>query len=200
MPRMGDMWYEALRKLNNGEQLSNEEMEAVRFAGNNTQATNDLVNGWQSGIVRPDFAIDAVSNENIGFVLQRSAAQSIPDDTLTEISWDTGSYQDASFYDISADATQVTIPSTGWYQLLTFVVFGANGTGDRYIYWYTGGSLGGILDLKSGASGAVLSNAVEIRLTKGNLLDIRVLQDSTGALNLTAARWTMRKVLSPKSN
>ena len=50
MPRMGDMWYEALRKLNNGEQLSNEELEAVRFAGNNTQATNDFVGGLQNGM------------------------------------------------------------------------------------------------------------------------------------------------------
>ena len=200
MPRMGDMWYEALRKLNNGEQLSNEEMEAVRFAGNNTQATNDLVNGWQSGIVSPDFAIEVVANEQIGFELNLSGAQEIASGVLETIIWALGNYQDAPFFDATTDATSIYIPVTGWYLTLVSIFWEANATNHRYFNDVVDTvSVANIYGKCAGADSPYQSDARIKKWTKGTQIQIEVDQDSGGPLDVTAAQWSMKKILSPKS-
>ena len=201
MPRMGDMWYEALRKLNNGEQLSNEELEAIRFAGNNTQATNDLVGGWQTGIVNPDFATDAVANEQIGFELNLASAQEIANAAAYEmIAWDTDNYQDANFYNLASDATSIYIPMTGWYLSIVTCIWESNATGTRIFRNYT--DTVQQADLFAQCSGADAHYHFDARIkkwTKGTQLQIGVYQSSGGALDLNAAQWSMKKILSPKS-
>ena len=203
MPRMGDMWYEALRKLNNGEQLSNEELEAIRFAGNNTQVTNDLVNGWQNGVVSPEFAIRAVEQQQHGARVNNGAGagQSIPNDTATAVQFDTVVFQSGPYgIDLSADNTSIYIPEKGLYAVNFDSAFASNATGLRYSRSYLNTSAHFYFSITSGAVSSLSGGTQYWRLSKGNQVQIYVYQNSTGALNLlNTAILTIMKVLSPKT-
>ena len=50
MPRMGDLWASALEKLGRGEQLTSQELDAIRLQGNLTDSNNAYVAGLQNGV------------------------------------------------------------------------------------------------------------------------------------------------------
>lgn len=121
--------------------------------------------------------------------------QSIPNATVTTVTWDTTVWDDGPYDDIGGtNPERLTVPAglAGRYLVACSVSFAANGTGARQlrlVHTGTGAGAGIVgmstwsptgFDATSSASGVV-------DLTEGDYLTVQVYQNSGGALNLPGA-------------
>ncbi len=120
-----------------------------------------------------------------GVKLRLAADQSIPNTTVTKLSWDVVEFQRGSIYS-GANPTRLTAPVTGKYRVITNIEWKSNSTGER-----TSGvtlSAGGVrMDFQSQGSingGGNLSGTGLIFLNGGEYLEVHVYQSSGGSIKV----------------
>lgn len=132
-------------------------------------------------------------------VARISTAQSINTDTVTSVSFDTETYDDAGFYN-AGSPTVVTIPTNmgGTYLIGLHAAFAANTTGTRLMFLninatnyynpgvFTNATIDGL--------DTWMSATHERALSAGDAIKMQVQQGSNAALNLTSASMWVRKV------
>lgn len=140
-------------------------------------------------------AIRLLSREQAtrGALLARAATQSIPNDTETAITWPTPERQTETVW-ASGSPTLLTIPSgVTLVRLVGQVTFAANATGSRKARILKNGTMEGVglpavRTLAAGGTDVTvipLAGAI-VPVEAGDTLDVRVTQDSGGALNIQA--------------
>lgn len=117
--------------------------------------------------------------------LYNSAAVSISNDTETELTWDS---EDAdSGMHGTTNPAEVAIVVTTNYRISASAIFAANGVGKRELRIYHNGvPVAFDHDLNPSASEvSILRADVTIHLTSGDVITVRVLQDSGSSLDVT---------------
>lgn len=79
------------------------------------------------------------SPTNDGAAVRRAANQSISEDTVTAVSFDTEDRDDGNYY-TSGSPTRLTVANAGWYILAGSVIWAASNTGFRRAYWRVNGT------------------------------------------------------------
>lgn len=139
----------------------------------------------------PTWATPSSAPTLVGVSLTKSAAQSLSNATLTQITWDTEAWDTHGFHDNSTNNQRITIPSgkAGYYQVNAYVGFAANSTGVRSGALRLNGTTDLIgADLQGQANGAfttmILSKIVSASV--GDYYSIYMYQNSGGSLNCIA--------------
>lgn len=123
-----------------------------------------------------------------------NAAQSIPDDTGTVVSLNSEYYDSDNMHDTTTDNSRLTVLTPGIYVATFVCAFAGNVTGDRSAHIrknghdFLGGSERKALSSTSFECG--LNVTVQEWLEEGEYLEGIVKQDSGGALNLNATRYS----------
>jgi hypothetical protein len=127
----------------------------------------------------------------VGCLLNKSAVQSIANDTEAIVSYNQETFDTDSFHDNATNNTRITIPSGkgGYYLFYGNYNFAANSTGVRMAYFIkngAGGSIQGSQNLLGATPSNVYitNNAILVNLTAGDYLEMAVQQTSGGSLNL----------------
>lgn len=120
-----------LLKIANNARLTPQELDDLGRFGTETQQRNSLVAGW----VNPTTNSEPIHlDRNIGIHIKRVADQSFTNNTPTLVVWDTTVWQQSyKYYDSAISTTKITIPVTGFYQMIGMAEWDANGTGTRYM-------------------------------------------------------------------
>jgi hypothetical protein len=113
--------------------------------------------------------------------------QSIPNNTVTEINWNTEYSDPTRLHSTSSNVNKIYIKTTGWYQLNTHVQFASNSVGVRSVQFYKNG---GVVDRTYAAFNAnsltvtTVSSSFLTYLVSGDNVSVGVVQSSGGALNV----------------
>lgn len=117
-----------------------------------------------------------------------TAVQVIPDSTLTAIAFNNEVYDVGAMHDNAINNNRVVIPAggAGTYIFQAQVTFAASVTLKREIYIYKNGTAIATarLSTNSAADQSVLSVSTQDTAADGNFYEIRVYQDTGGALNV----------------
>ncbi len=116
----------------------------------------------------------------------RTSNQSIPNATETIVLWSGTQWQNGSSVWAGADPTRLKAPVTGIYLFSARAAWASNNVGERSIsYRISGGAALYDMQWQTAQPGATRQNAAElIQLAANEYLEMRVRQDSGGALNL----------------
>jgi hypothetical protein len=126
--------------------------------------------------------------------LFNSVAQSIPNATNTNATWDTEQYDNAGFF--PGSGATITIPSPGAYLISYRGTFATNDTG----YRQARGIVGGTTTIMGRSSNAGSTGPVAITFVgiygffAGNTFTVSLQQSSGGALNITSSTLSIVKV------
>jgi hypothetical protein len=148
-----------------------------------------------------DTDLTTLSNRTLArhVALGRSAAQSINNNTLTDISW-TVEDTDASGL-VTVPVTNITIPATAVWLLTSTILWATNATGYRAAQIIHVGTTEVLADyhvLSSGGSNVTGASMVTARLlTSGDQVKVAGLQTSGGALNVEHAYATFTMTRLP---
>jgi hypothetical protein len=134
-----------------------------------------------------------------GVVLDRSASQSIANNSNVAIAFGTGTtLRDSdAWHSESTNNTRVTIGTgfSGWYRCDAFVRFATNGTGHRDVFVRVNGSTTVAHSVAKvapiTAQDAFASTSCLVQLVAGDYVELVVLQTSGGALNATRATFAV---------
>lgn len=139
-----------------------------------------------SGVVQPSSRV----------VAQRTSNQSIPNGTLTTVTFgqvladDMGDYSNPAF----------TAPEAGYYDLSAYVLWAGNSSGRRQLHFILNGSTEVIREAKAPALAAQTGQSVdvrELRLAAGDTVVVQAYHNAGGALAIEAssvpARFTVRR-------
>lgn len=124
-----------------------------------------------------------------GVGLTHSTTQSISNNTLTTLTFNTENYDSDSFHSTGTNPERITIPTGlgGKYLVTAAAQFASDSTGRRYIIIRKNGSTnvlpGTILTPNSTGSSLVVQAGV-VDLAAGDYIEARVYQDSGGSLNV----------------
>lgn len=126
--------------------------------------------------------------DRISVELRLSGAQSIPNATYTQISWTSVIVDSGEFFD-ALNPEYITIPETGWYQVMAHVAWDINGTNMRESMTEKSiTTLYGNISFDSRLAVTGASTNVEMarltRLNRGDRIYLTVWQDSGGPLNV----------------
>jgi len=148
-----------------------------------------------SSVSKADFGDKVIDNLNVlrtsWASVSRSAVQSIPNDTQTTVIMDGESLDTGSYFTL-ADPTKITIPKTGLYAVSVKFNFAANSTGVREVACVLNGSNFYFGNRKNavGSSSYTAYNWMNLDklayFTAGYYFEIKVLQNSGGALDINA--------------
>ena len=119
--------------------------------------------------------------------LYRTAAQSIPDTTLTAVLWDGENWDPSGMHSLASNTDRINILRSGIYLITATVRFFANATGARscYIYRSNIAALWGENVINSGASyDTFFSPSTVCNLSSGDYITINISQTSSGSLNI----------------
>lgn len=122
-------------------------------------------------------------------ILRKSADQSIANNTVTEITWDT---EDADFGGIHSGSNATVSPSAGLWLMIADVSFAPNGTGSRQIK-ITEGASTDIAFMENSGQGSAVSQRMALPILwvvpdAGATYKVRALQTSGGSLNVLGVR------------
>lgn len=117
--------------------------------------------------------------------LTDAGAQSIPNDTLTAIDFDTENYDASAMHDTVTNNSRVTIGEDGNYLIIGVVAFASNAVGYRQIGITINGGTDDVRMATAPANGTLASIMIaeQINLSAGDYIEIFVRQTSTAALN-----------------
>lgn len=123
-----------------------------------------------------------------GAGLAKTATQSIPNSSVTILSFDSLDWDTHGYYDV-ANPNDFTIPFTGHYMITGSVRFDTNSTGVRSIFAYVWDGVSFVqhssLQIPAASSNpTVLNYAIPLYLLAGNRVQLRVFQTSGGNLNV----------------
>jgi hypothetical protein len=122
----------------------------------------------------------------IGAQAKLASTQSISDNSATNISFDTENWDTDTMYALSPNPSRITIVTDGRYEVKFWGYFASNSTGIRWAAIYEGGSLLIGVDSKGAVNGTItgLNPHAVLDLVGGNYLEIKVYQNSGGALTV----------------
>jgi hypothetical protein len=116
--------------------------------------------------------------------LSQNVAQSLPNNSLTAVAWDTEGYDSDGTHSTVTNTTRITFITPGWYQYDGAITFDANTTGYRLAAAYKNAvtyKTGGRLPPSSSQTSIPVSGSMSV--VAGDYLEIYALQSSGGALN-----------------
>ena len=120
--------------------------------------------------------------------VRASAAQSIPDTTVTLVTWNTEDFDLFAAHSTSANTSRITIPSTlpGVWKVHAQAQFAANATGQRNIELWKNGVLAvGPSSQYAPPAGVCTVDITSLfNLVAGDYIEVKVSQTTGGALNL----------------
>jgi hypothetical protein len=139
-----------------------------------------------------DLVIDGANSQWIARVTA-SAAQSIPNNTATKITFNTASstptvesYDPNGWFDDAND--RIVVDQAGFYAITANVGFGTNATSRRFVSILVNGDDRGSINVgASPAATTLLSVSTNVYLFAGDYVEVQVLQLSGGALNTVIA-------------
>jgi hypothetical protein len=123
----------------------------------------------------------------VGCDLRKTANQSISNNALTKITFDSENYDSNAFHDNSTNNTRITIPVgfAGKYQFTFMSQWASNSTGFRSIVFYINNGEGeNIVRLDNSQSVMVLGATLNLNLSEGDYVEMACYQNSGGALNI----------------
>lgn len=149
------------------------------------------LSGYGADLIFQGDSIKSVSsNSKVGVHLERSTTQSIPDSAYTEILFNVISEQIGSMW----DGTDLTISESGWYMLSANARLASNLVGIRGLRFYVNNAIFYSAEnrdsVQTSGQVTVLEGNTLAYLNKGDVVDVRVVQTSGGALNLESATGT----------
>lgn len=130
--------------------------------------------------------------------VERTAAQPIPNATSTMVSFDSERFDIQDLHNSAADASRLTAPESGLYEISGGVDWGANATGERQIYLLVNGvtPIARQREPANGASRHAQSLAALFPLVAGDYVQLVASQTSGGPLDVVnfsttflAMRW-----------
>lgn len=127
-----------------------------------------------------------------------SAAQSLANNTVVAITWDTEAFDDCAMHSTASNTSRITIKRPGKYRASANAYFASNDVGARQAYFYLNGA--------ASTDNAIAASAVtgidkvphtEIfnLTTAGDYVELRQFQNSGGSLNTTTSSWFMLEFL-----
>lgn len=128
-----------------------------------------------------------VSNVRIGTRLRRVANQSIPNDTVTLVSWDTEDQDTDGF--ITVPSTTITIPGplAGVYAIAVSISWGIGAINARHFVDFLGTSLNVGARLNGSPVGENSVGGGFIAQCVAGTVQVQVYQNSGGSVNVTGA-------------
>ncbi len=144
-----------------------------------------------AGATAPEWGAASGSATFVGVALSDANQQTIANNTITVLTWDTEQFDTDAFHSTSSNTGRITIPAgkNGKYLLIGQTEFAANSTGDRELYLRKNGST--IKTVYTPAIATVfpiLSFSAILDLTATDYVEMAVFQTSGG--NLTAYKGT----------
>lgn len=124
--------------------------------------------------------------------VERTATQSISNNTWTVITWDTETSDGPGWF---TSGTRMTVTSAGWFLLMASAAFASNSTGSRGVGFIQNGTnhyrgnVGRAVDDNFGRS----TLAVPIQAAVGDYFEVEVFQDSGGSLNFAGQSQPVHK-------
>jgi len=119
------------------------------------------------------------------FMAHQAVAQSIPNNTITALTFDTADVDTYTGWSSGAN-TKYTSQLAGYYHVDAVVAFAGNATGRRIIYTFKNGSQEMQVEVPNGAANACyISIARRVYLAVSDYLEIKCFQSSGGALSTT---------------
>jgi hypothetical protein len=119
--------------------------------------------------------------------ITRAASQSIPNNTITAISFDTEREDPDDMHESVTNPTRVTIADAGYYEFGGSVEFAQNATGVRALHLRVNGSVlwavSGVVNAGSGSAVQLNMNS-KLNLAASDYSELTVYQNSGGALNV----------------
>lgn len=121
--------------------------------------------------------------------VSKSADQSISDNTLTNVSWDTEAFDVGAFHDNVTNNTRLTAADTGKYLVGARISFGDAGFATEYIYlafYVNGARVARAIEsiTTDAASGEqMIAYSTLLSLTAGDYVEVQVIQRSGGSVN-----------------
>lgn len=116
-----------------------------------------------------------------------SAAQSIPNNTATDLTWDSELYDLTGLHSTASNSEYIYIKSAGFYRIEATIVYDTNATGSRYCRLYLNGSgIGGGSSTAHGIAGipTEVSTYATVLCKPGDYIYVKAEQDSGGALDV----------------
>ncbi|HEX6498690.1 MAG TPA: hypothetical protein VF054_06615 [Micromonosporaceae bacterium] len=144
--------------------------------------------------------LDGFVSVELGAVVTRSSAQSIPTAVQTFTNFTTVEYDPWGMVNLSADSRVVTIGGDGIYAVFAYGQFAQNATGARIIAVDNNltqyGSVGCTMEVPVQPSGAFTTLAASGTglLAGGTRVSLVAYQDSGGALNFSSARLAIFRI------
>jgi hypothetical protein len=131
------------------------------------------------GALQSPLSARAYNNANIA--VSNNSEQAL---TLNSERWDT-----AGIHSTSVNAGRLTVPSDGKYVIDYTLFFASNATGYRYIYVRLNGTTALNFDTRNAVTGQVtaLAGSVVYDFVAGDYVELVVLQNSGGSLNVTTS-------------
>lgn len=169
-------------------------------SGSAAQDTN-LYRSAANTLKTDDSLVIGGSNSNWVSRITATAAQSLTNNTLTKITFNTASstpttdsYDPQGWFDNAND--RIVIGQDGFYNITANVGFAANATSRRLVQIFVNGSDRGSVQVTASAAGStLLSVSTNIYLVATDYVEVHALQQSGGALN-TASVTGVYPVLS----
>jgi hypothetical protein len=156
----------------------------------------------------PSIAAGAVTPSKLGVVpaagLTHSTTQSIPNNSIVAVKFDTESFDTAGFHD-GAQPARLTAPTAGIYQVEAYVAFNASTVGFRDLKLAVNSSTANpiaelLVNPESTTGLSALSASGLVKLAVGDYVQVHVYQNSGGSLlllgpgNNAAPRFSMYRV------
>jgi hypothetical protein len=122
----------------------------------------------------------------------KSGTQSINNTTYTAVTFDTEAYDTGACHSTSSNTSRLTVPSGGGglYEIWANIDFASNATGFRYAEFYLNGAT--VIDVTAipAVNGTVTAWEMNTKrlLSAGDYVELRVYQNSGGALNITGGQ------------
>lgn len=119
-------------------------------------------------------------------IVSRVAAQSIPDNTTTAITFDTVTLDEEGWVDLSVSATRITVTESGVYLYVAAVTWANNNTGRRYLAGNYNGSINVGIDRRAAFETSDQVATRVLKMNAGDYITTVVNQSSGGALDVSS--------------
>ena len=157
--------------------------------GSSTAQDTNLYRSAADTLKTDDRLIIGGANSNWLSRITASAAQSLTNNTLTKITFNTASstpttdsYDPQGWFDNTND--RITVGQDGFYNITANIGFATNATGRRLVQIFVNGSDRGSVQVTASTAGSTLiSVSTNIYLVATDYVEVHALQQSGGALN-----------------
>jgi len=158
-----------------------------------TRSTGDVIGATQWNELVTDIRYLAQTDTNGApiCVATRSTNQTIANGTVTAVTWNAETVDNAAFHSTSINTSRFTAPVSGWYRAVLNLEWASSAAGNREAYILFNGTGNSLADTKVPNVGAVtmgLSLAVPLfSMTAGQYVEVFCAQSSGGNLDLVGS-------------